>query len=329
MASQDATERGRVGQIVSSLEAGSRSTFYSLIVIGAILMWGVTFVVSSYWITVLWSLYMYIVYSEGWNFLSGYTGYASLGPFIFIGLGAYATAYFTVYTGLSWPVALMATAVVGAAFAAVFGFILLRLSGIYFAIGTLLIAEGLREAVLWENDVLGGSSGISLANISLSTTYLLFGALALFSIIITYETATSRFGLRMLAVREDEQALAMVGVNPLKYKLPAFIVHGVLISLAGGAFALSLGFLFPTVVFSISITITLILVAILGGMGTVWGPVIGTLILVPIQELFWQQFPTLHIIVYGAFLVGVIILMPEGLISRLKDYGLLPQTRGI
>jgi branched-chain amino acid transport system permease protein len=133
----------------------------------------------------------------------------------------------------------------------------------------------------------------------------------------------------MLAIREDEEALRSLGVNPIKYKVPAFAAHGALTALAGGAFALSLGFVFPTTVFSVDITITLILVVVLGGIGTVWGPVIGTLILIPLQELFWLEFPALHLIAYGLFLVGVILLMPEGIISRLKDLDILPQTRGL
>jgi len=309
--------------------SGDRTEFYALIALGALAMWGITFFTSIFWIKVLYALYMYIAFGSAWNLLSGYTGYPTFGPMLFIGSGAYATAFFNVHAGLPWFSALAAAVVFSTVLAAVLGVILLRISGIYFAIGTLLVAEAAREGVLLEDNLLGGSTGITLTRLPIEQVYLLFAAIAIVSIVITYEVATSRFGLRMLAIREDEEALRSLGVNPIKYKVPAFAAHGALTALAGGAFALSLGFVFPTTVFSVDITITLILVVVLGGIGTVWGPVIGTLILIPLQELFWLEFPALHLIAYGLFLVGVILLMPEGIISRLKDLDILPQTRGL
>lgn len=330
MASETSTgeEEGGLRSLALRYDGG-RPGFYALVLLGAVAMWAVTFVASPLWIKVLYALYMYVTFSMAWNYLSGYTGYPTFGPMLFIGSGAYATAFFDVHMGMSWMVALGAAVVTSAVLAALLGVILLRISGIYFAIGTLLVAEAAREAVLLEDNLLGGSTGITMTRIPTEQVYILFAVIALASIVITYETATSRFGLRMLAIREDEEALRSLGVNPIRYKVPAFAVHGALTALAGGAFALSLGFIFPTTVFSVDITITLILIAILGGIGTVWGPVLGTLILIPLQELFWLEFPTLHIILYGIFLIGVIILMPEGIISRLKEYNILPQTRGL
>lgn len=330
MASKAATEEATgILNRINLGYSGDRKEFYAIIALGAAAMWAITFFVSTLWIKVLYALYMYIAFGSAWNLLSGYTGYPTFGPMLFIGSGAYATAFFDVHAGLSWAGALTAAVVVSAVLATVLGVIMLRISGIYFAIGTLLVAEAAREGVLMEDNLLGGSTGITLTRLPTEQVYILFAGIALASIIITYEVATSRFGLRMLAIREDEEALRSLGVNPIKYKVPAFAAHGAITALAGGAFALSLGFIFPTTVFSIDITVTLILVVILGGLGRVWGPVLGTLILIPLQELFWLEFPALHIIAYGLFLVGVIVLMPEGIISRLRDLNILPQTRGL
>ena len=330
MASKAATEEATgILNRINLGYSGDRKEFYAIIALGAAAMWAITFFVSTLWIKVLYALYMYIAFGSAWNLLSGYTGYPTFGPMLFIGSGAYATAFFNVHAGLSWAGALTAAVVVSAVLATVLGVIMLRISGIYFAIGTLLVAEAAREGVLMEDNLLGGSTGITLTRLPTEQVYILFAGIALASIIITYEVATSRFGLRMLAIREDEEALRSLGVNPIKYKVPAFAAHGAITALAGGAFALSLGFIFPTTVFSIDITVTLILVVILGGLGRVWGPVLGTLILIPLQELFWLEFPALHIIAYGLFLVGVIVLMPEGIISRLRDLNILPQTRGL
>ncbi|MFC6954738.1 branched-chain amino acid ABC transporter permease [Halorubellus litoreus] len=306
-----------------------RTLFYAAIVVGALLIWGVTFLVNTFWIKVLYSLYMFVALAAAWNYLSGYTGYPTFGPMMFIGIGAYGTVFFSIHMNFPWYAALAGAAIVGVVAAAITGFILLRLNGIYFAIGTLLFAEAVHEAILIEDNLLGGSGGVNLSGTSLTVTYLLFAALALVSIVVTYETATRTFGLRMLAIREDEEALRAVGVNPLKYKMSAFCVHGLLTTLTGGAFALSLGFVFPGTVFSVDITITLILIAILGGIGTVWGPVLGALVLIPMQELLWLEFPNLNLILLGLFLVLVIVQMPEGIISKLKDMEVLPRTRQI
>jgi branched-chain amino acid transport system permease protein len=160
-------------------------------------------------------------------------------------------------------------------------------------------------------------------------TYFSFALFAIVSVVLTYEMATSRYGLRMMAIREDEQVLGPLGINPLPYKLGAFLVHGALISMIGATYALSLGFLIPQTIFSPDILLTLIIVAILGGQGTVWGPVIGAVLLVPIRELFWNSFPTLALLVYGLFLVVGIIVMPYGIMDRLKEYGIVPYSRGV
>ena len=306
-----------------------RRTFYGILAVAALVFATGPVSLTAYGMKVVYFLFMYAALAYAWNFLSGYTGYGTFGPFAFIGLGAYATAVQVIYLDLAWPLALVGTAVFAAVFALVLGVILLRISGIYFAIATLLVAEGLRQGVLIETTYLKGSIGLNVTPLSNTEAFFAFMVLAFACIVLTYETATSRFGLRMLAVREDEQALSTIGVNPLRYKLSAFVVHGVLTALAGSLYGLSLGFLFPSTVFSISMTITLILLVVLGGIGTVWGPALGALILIPIQELLTQSVSDYHMLAFGAVLIALILLMPEGLVNELQERGYLPRSRGV
>lgn len=318
-----------IERLIGSRPIDNRRAFYSIITALTALIIAFGFIVGNYWLKILYAVFMYAGFASSWNLLSGYTGYFSFGPTMFVGIGGYALAGLMVHVGLPWQVAIIITGIVGAITAVIIGYALMRISGIYFAIGTLLVAEGIREGILYESNLLGGSSGLTIGQVPTEVTYFTFALFAIISVIITYEIATSRFGLRMIAIREDEGVLGPLGVNPLPYKLGAFLIHGSLISMIGATYALSLGFLIPRTIFSPDILLTLIIIAILGGMGTVWGPVIGAMILVPIRELFWNSFPTLALLVYGTFLVFGIIVMPYGIMDRLKEYGIIPYSRGV
>lgn len=328
----DATDTqvsGVAARLKHLLSGDDDRKFYTIVTVGTLLSIVMLFTTKAYLTKTIYVVFMYMGLAYAWNYLSGYTGYVTFGPFAFIGIGAYGTAVLVKYVGLPWFVALAGAALFTALVAVVLGFILLRISGIYFAIATLLVGEGLRQGVLMETEYLRGSIGLNVPPISTETAYLMFLALAVVGLVLTYESATSRFGLRMLAVRDDEQALLTMGVNPLKYKMSSFVIHAVLTALIGGVYGLSLGFLFPSTVFSITMTITLILIVILGGIGTVWGPAIGAIILLPMQEVLWLEFPNLHVLIYGLALIGLIIFMPEGILSKLKELDWLPRSRSI
>lgn len=318
-----------IERLFGSRPIDGRRAFYSAILGLAALITVSGFVVGNYWLKVLYAVFMYAAFASGWNFLSGYTGYFSFGPTMFVGIGGYALAGLIIYGGLPWQAAIVLTAVVGAITAIIIGYALMRISGIYFAIGTLLVAEGIREGILFEDNYFKGSSGVTIGLLQTEVIYFLFALLAIISIVLTYEMATSQYGLRLMAIREDEEVLGPLGVNPLPYKIGAFMIHGALISMIGATYALSVGFLIPRTIFSPSILLTLIIVAILGGQGTVWGPVLGAVLLVPIREFFWNSFPTLALLVYGIFLVAGIILMPKGIMELLKEYGIVPYSRGV
>jgi branched-chain amino acid transport system permease protein len=306
-----------------------RRSFYGLIAAGVVIMIGLNFVGGNYVKRVGFSIFMYIALAGAWNYVSGFTGYVTFGPTMFFALGAYVMGLSVTVLELSWisslPVVILSTILV----APIIGYILMRISGAYFVVGTFMLAEALRQLAFLAEGITGGASGMVVTVVPVNDIYFLFGGLAVVMVILTYETATSAFGHRMMAIREDEGALQSLGVNPLKYKLSAFTVHGVITGMAGAIFVLNLGSIYPNSVFNISYTIALIIMVILGSSGTVWGPVIGAVILVPIEEAFWLQFPNIYLIAFGIFLMAIIVLLPEGIITKLKSWEWLPRSRGV
>lgn len=310
----------------------SRKYFYPVLAVAGVLVFASMELVGSYMQQTVYFLLMYIALVSIWNFFCGYSGYIIFGVTIFFGIGGYATAGIVKAFGVDWYVALLAAALLTGVVAVLLGFVLLRLSGIYFGIGTFLILEGLREGLYFERHVtgfLGGSSGITMPPIDSTTTFVAFAFMALLTVTLTYEMATSKFGLRLMAIREDEAALTSLGVNPLKYKLTAFVIAAVVMAALGSLYGLTLGFLYPETPFNFQLLSTVILAAVLGGRGTIVGPIIGVVLLYSLEEALWLNYPNLFLIIYGIALVVIVLLLPEGIINRLKKSGILPDERSI
>jgi branched-chain amino acid transport system permease protein len=204
----------------------------------------------------------------------------------------------------------------------VIGYPVLRLKGPYFAIAMLGAAEGTRVvATVWDGLTHGGL-GISLpsAETSRETYYAMLG-LMLLTIAVAYGVAHSRFGVRLNAIREDEVAAEALGINATAYKLWAFVLSAVFPAVAGGIQAYKVLYIDPPAVFFVQITIAMALMSMLGGKGTVIGPIVGAVLLYAAQELTWVNFPTAHLIAYGLFIVVVARFMPRGLMGFAIDRG--------
>ena len=265
---------------------------------------------------------MYVVLALSWNIISGYTGYINFGHVLFYGVGSYASAILVADYGWNWLPTLIVSAGVAVVVAIVLGFPVLRLKGPYFAIAMLGAAESFRiRATVWDSLTHGGE-GISLPNVenSLSTYYAMM-ALMVVTIIVSYGIGHSRFGVRLNAIREDEVAAAANGINTTYYKLSAFAISGVFAAMAGGIQANKTLYIDPDTEFFILITITMKLMAMLGGKGTVIGPIIGAILLYSIQEIVWIQVPQAHLIAFGVFLILVARFMPRGIVVYFIDHG--------
>jgi branched-chain amino acid transport system permease protein len=265
---------------------------------------------------------MYVVLALSWNIISGFTGYTSFGHVAFYGIGAYTCAILVADHGWHWIPTLLAAGVVAAVVALAIGYPVLRLRGPYFAIAMLGTAEGTRViATVWDGLTHGGL-GISFPNVENSfPTYYAMLVLMVVTIAVAYVVGHSRFGIRLNAIREDEGAAEALGVNTTVYKLAAFVLSAIFPAAAGGIQAYKVLYIDPPSVFFVQITIAMALMSMLGGKGTVVGPIVGAVLLYTIQELTWVNFPTAHLIAYGLFIIVVARFMPRGLMGFAIDRG--------
>ena len=287
-------------------------------------------------------VFMFAALASAWNIIGGFAGYASFGNVVFFGLGGYTVAVLMVHAGWGfWP-ALPVAVAVGAAYAALVGLPVLRLRGHYFAIATLGVAEGTREVVLNLSRLTGGGAGITVPVLgSRATTaypgntafYYLFLAALGVAVAAAFAVSRSRFGYGLRAIHDDEQGAAATGINTTRAKLAAFALSGGLTALVGALFAFQQVTIYPERLFSVEITVLMVAMAVIGGVGTVVGPVIGAVGLQLLAEYLRQRYLNLHLIVFGSLVVAVVVLMPEGVVSfatgawRARRLGLLDTVR--
>jgi len=265
---------------------------------------------------------MYVVLALSWNIISGFTGYTSFGHVAFYGIGAYACAILVADYGWHWVPTLAVGGVVATLVAIAIGYPVLRLKGPYFAIAMLGMAEGTRVvATVWDSLTHGGV-GISFpsAENSMSTYYAML-VVMLLTTVVAYGVGHSRFGIRLNAIREDEVAAEALGINVTLYKLAAFALSAAFPAAAGGIQAYKVLYIEPQAVFFVQITIAMALMSMLGGKGTVIGPIVGAALLYTAQELTWVNFPTAHLIAYGLFIIVVARFTPRGLMGFAIDRG--------
>jgi branched-chain amino acid transport system permease protein len=260
----------------------------------------------------------------------------------FFGVGGYFTAIAIGHWHLSFWVSLVLSGVVAALFATVIGIPLLRLKGHYFAIATLGVAEGMREVVTNMPDLTGGGAGITVPTVGTNATtaylgndgfYLLFLALAALSVIIAGLVARNKFGYALRAIHQDEDAAAAMGINTTRMKVLTFALSGFITGLVGASYAFQQVTIFPQRLFDVDITVLMIIMVIIGGSGTVLGPLLGAVALQFLSEFLRQNFTDLHTFILGAIIIVAVILLPQGAVNyvrearRTKEFSLLANVR--
>jgi branched-chain amino acid transport system permease protein len=282
---------------------------------------------TGYGVRAMLQMFMWIALAGSWNLISGLTGYVSFGHVAFFGVGAYAGAILITTHGWAWPVAALAGGAAACLLALVIGYPCLRLKGPYFAIAMLGLNEVLRALVSYFEDLTGGGNGLSLPTLDASRAiYYVMGGLALAVTGVTYAILTSRFGLRLMTIREDEIAAEAMGIDTFRHKLAAFLLSAVGPGIAGALTARDQGYIEPISVFPLVVTVTMIVMVLFGGKGTVWGPVLGAVALFVIQEIVWARYPYVHPLLFGAIIVAVVLLMPRGVLGLLQQRYRLPRT---
>ncbi|HRP29067.1 MAG TPA: branched-chain amino acid ABC transporter permease, partial [Burkholderiaceae bacterium] len=252
------------------------------------------------------------VLAQGWNIIGGFTGYPSFGNSVFYGLGAYGVAIAMVQWHLPFGVGLAFGALLAVAFAVLLGIPVLRLKGHYFAIATLALSQ-VMTAIVSNIPLAGQNIGLVLPPLNDDRLFYLL-ALALLTVATAsiFWLTRSRFGFGLIAIREDEEGAAVMGVNTTLYKVLAFALSGFFSALAGGIHAYWITFLDPASAFDIGLNVKMIIMAVFGGAGTVLGPVFGALSLAAVSELLASEVTSIAGLFFGIVIVAAVVLMPRG-----------------
>ncbi len=269
-------------------------------------------------IKLLFLTFVWITASVGWNILGGFAGQVSFGFAVFYGLGAYTTAV-GMNQGLSPYVTYAAAAAVAAFASLLVGLPTFRLRGPYFAIATIGVSEAVR-VVMSNIDFTGGASGYRITEhgpFRQAEHYYTALALAAVAVAISMLVRRSRFGLGLRAIRDDQDAAADSGVNPYASKLAAHAIAAALTGAAGGVFARYAAFIDPEGVFGFNRSVGILLMPVIGGVNTIWGPVIGGGVYGVIEEELVAQFPQFHLLLYGLLVILIILFEPGGVMGLL------------
>ncbi|MFI6297164.1 ATP-binding cassette domain-containing protein [Nonomuraea sp. NPDC050790] len=281
---------------------------------------------SPYYQNMLILIFLLAIMAGSWNIMGGYTGYISLGQSAFLGVGAYTTAIAADAWSISPFLAAPLGGLVAGALAAVLGLVTFRARGNAFIMITFAMLYLLGIVALNWTAVTNGNSGMVLpapGGTSLLPFYFSLLGLLVLTLVMTQAIVSSRFGLALTSIREDEEKAAGIGVNTSAAKLAAFVAGSVPIGVAGGFYGYYLGFLDSRAMFSIVTSIMIVLAALLGGAGTLWGPVLGAFLLEPFSQVTNQLFtgPTAgawRLIVFGGILLAVLLFLPKGILPSLR-----------
>ncbi len=284
-------------------------------------------VLGSYAVTVFIFIFFYAFLGQAWNIIGGYAGQLSAGHAVFVGLGAYTSAMLSIHAGLTPWVGMLVGGVLSAALGAGIGYLGFRfgLRGFYFVLLTVAVAEIFRVIAL-NSDWVGGAQGLYITftgdprqfqfQDNRVYYYVALGLMLLATGVVAW-IERHRFGAYLVAIREDENACEALGVNTFRYKMLAIVVSAFLTGVGGTFYAFYLFSLQPGSVFGIPLSVEIIIRPIVGGSGTLLGPILGSFILSPLAELSRTWFSQggwtgAHLIVYGALLVLVVLFLPQG-----------------
>ena len=293
---------------------------------------------NPYYAHVLIMFCFYAYLALAWNIVGGYAGQLSLGHAVFYGLGAYTSTLLFLHLQLSPWIGMLAGGTLAAVASVLIGYPCFRLRGPFFAMSTLAVLEVFRILAVYASDVTGGSTGLSIP-IRFGLGSLVFrdkmpylgvivGLLAV-AVVVSVLIERSRFGHRLVALRENEDAAESCGVNVRRVKLTAMVLSAFLTAIAGSFYAQYVLYIDPSGEFSMDLSVLMAMMAILGGAGTVLGPILGAAVLAPLQEFLraWLggKAQGLHLLIYGILIIAVVKFLPRGILAWLRS--LVPWPR--
>ncbi len=285
-------------------------------------------ITDRFYLNLLFLVMLYAGLASAWNLLGGYAGQFSLGHTAFFGIGAYSSTLLYTMAGVSPWLGMLAGAGISVLLAFLISYPVFRLRGVFFAMSTIAVGETVRILLLWvrrKADIPYGITidyqpGFGRMIFAEPRSYaLLAGCFMLLVCAVVYALTRSRVGYYLRAVRDNEEAAQASGIDLRRYKLIAFLVSAAFTSVGGTLMAQYVLYIEPATVFATSISIDLALMTILGGVGTLLGPVLGAVIALPLQEFLRDWLGNAgagaHLVVYGALLIVIVMLLPQGVIG--------------
>jgi branched-chain amino acid transport system permease protein len=308
---------------MSSLSLDTSGRLAILVVMGFALIPMLT--LDSFILSFLMLLVMYAALSIGWNILGGYAGYQSFGHVAFLGVGGYTSVWLFTGFGIKPYLTAPLGALVAGLVALLVGYPCLRLKGPYFALVTLIVALAV-EIVVSNLPGLNAASGIFLASplessvLSQALLYELMVVVLAVTIAVAWYVEQSKYGLGLYTIREDEEVASTQGIDTAQLKVSAFVVSAALAGLTGGIYAWFLGYVTPSPMFDVRISILVVLIALLGGTQSWVGPFLGAILLRVVDQVLVLQFGgQVAQIMYGLMLVIVILYLPQGLYPHVRE----------
>jgi branched-chain amino acid transport system permease protein len=277
-------------------------------------------ILDRYTIFLLYLLWLYIGLAQGWNLLAGYAGLISLGVAAFFGIGAYTAAMTVIHLNYHFLVGSLLGGALAAAFAAVVAVPIFRFSGIYFAIGTLVLSEALRIFMIsWK--FTGSADGLALPiekSPSLIWFYYLMLAVAAGATILVVLILRTKLGMGLRAIGNNEKSAQNMGVNTFRTKLSIFVISAFITGVVGGIHATQMGSIEPYSIFNAMWTLSTANTVIIGGIGTVVGPILGSIFVIFLGELL-ADYHTFHLAITGVLLILIIRFIPSGIWGEIRE----------
>lgn len=272
---------------------------------------------TGYWLSLGITIAMYTVLATSWALFSGPTHYIALSTAAFFGLGMYVVGGGIEI--LPFPVLVLIAAVAGAVLSAIIGLSTLRLSGVYFVIFTLGLTELARELVTWVQTTMGTSSGLYvLTDITESIIYWELLVMAAIVYVVGWAIRRSRLGFALRIIGNDEVVAAHSGINTARAKVLLFMISGVFASVTGALVAPRWAYVEPIVAFSPMISFLVVIMALLGGVHRLWGPLVGVVPFALVWDLISAQFPNQTTILLGLSFLLIVYVIPNGFVGLIE-----------
>ena len=305
-----------------------KSGMFGIVGVAGFAMLVLPLVGSDYAVSFSVQLLIFMVLAYSWNLIGGYAGYTHFGQVSFFGVGAYVGSLLIFHWGVAWYLAAVVAGLAGAIVAIPLGGAMLRLKGPFFAIGMFGLARVLEAFALGFDSITQGGTGIYLKPLSdLRPLYYAVAAVAAIMVFLTWKLDNSRLGLKLLAIREDENAAEALGIPTTRLKICTFVASAIAPAAMGSLYAVYLGFMDPPTAFAPNIELTTIAMVLLGGMGTVLGPLAGAVALSVVNEVLWANYPQVYLASVGVIVLLAVLFTPRGLVNLGIKGGWLPAGR--